>query len=396
MHSRLKFDIGWGALLWSLAGPPVSPRELSAAEAFLALAFAGRTVVIALSVRTLFDAILSELGLPPASTVLASGVNIQNMAEIISAHQLKLDAVDIDAGTLAPPEGALLKAQAVSGAQLCLVTQLFGAANEFVDCAALRQSGVFVVEDAAQAFAGTFHHGCEDVDVSLFSFGPIKRRTALGGGIAAFRDASFASRVATRIAGYEKRSEASLRLRALKYLGLKGLSHPLAYGAVVALISCTGRNPDAVIGKVARGFSGPDLLKAIRHRLPDRMIALMAKQIAGAGSPSHRRAVCEEFLQMLPSGAAVGALAQKHAYWLLPILADAPDKLICALRAKGFDATRGATSLRALSPSQTPRAKTLMDRVVYLPHPFKLTESERRRMAEVIGSEIEAGRPGAR
>jgi len=40
-----------------------------------------------------------------------------------------------------------------------------------------------LVEDCAQAFAGTQYYGYPQADVSLFSFGAIKSCTALGGAV---------------------------------------------------------------------------------------------------------------------------------------------------------------------------------------------------------------------
>ena len=314
-----------------------------------------------------------------------SAVNIQNMADIVVAHGLRIVPVDIDAESLTPCPGALLEAQAETNARLCVVAQLFGSVSDINDAAALRQRGVFVIEDAAQAFAGTFHRGNQFVDASLFSFGPIKRYTALGGGIGVLEDADLARRVEGRLQTYQQRSDLWFRRRALKYCLLKALSTPFAYKIVLLLIEAVGKDPETTIGEAARGFSGASLLDAIRTSPPNRMIVLMADRISQARDAPRRRHACTEFLASLPETVNdIGSDADKHAYWLLPIRVVDPAGAVKELRSAGFDATRGTTSLRALAPASTPMAKSLMEDIIYLPHPDGLTLRQRNRLAMMV------------
>lgn len=387
MQVRLKLDITWSTLCQAAVGWYSSEQQLDVARSRIQDYWPNGHVVIAASARTMFDALLSELALAPGEPVIMSAINIQNMADIVIAHGLRIVPVDIDAKTLAPHPGALLEAQAETNARLCVVAQLFGAVSNIGDAAVLRQRGVFVIEDAAQAFAGTFYRGSQLVDVSLFSLGPIKRSTALGGGIGVLRDADLARRVECRLQTYQQRSNLWFRRRALKYGLLKALSIPFAYKIVVLLIEAVGQDPETMIGEAARGFSGTSLLDAIRTRPPTRMIALMADRISEARDCSKRRNVCIEFLARLPGTISdIGSSTDKHAYWLLPIRVADPVRVVKDLRLSGFDATRGTTSLRALAPTATPMAKSLMEDIVYLPHPDGLTVRQRNRLAKMVGS----------
>jgi len=246
---------------------------------------------------------------------------------------------------------------------------------------------VFVLEDAAQAFAGRFHRGDADADASLFSFGPIKRRTALGGGVGVFRNRDLAEHIERRLAGNEQRSDRWLRRRALKYLLLKALSAPPLYGVLMQLIRIAGKDPDRIVGEAARGFSGPSLMASIRGRPPARLIALMARQIETTEDSSSRQTICREFLSQLPSEfTSFGINAERHAYWLLAIRCPKPDEALRILRSKGFDATRGTTSLRALDHGNTPDAARLIEAVVYLPHPAGLSNRARRKLADAVSN----------
>ena len=389
MHCRLKFDIGWPALSWATAGLPVSPDELKHSLDYFEHLFA-RNTVVGFSVRTLFDAILCELALPPGTPILMSGINIQNMADIATAHALRIVAVDIDPETLAPKPGALVDAQTESGAKLCLFTQLYGALNEISDADELRSRGVTVIEDAAQSFASTRTRWCREADISLLSFGPIKRRTALGGALGLFRDSTLASRIQQRLETYPAISDRWFRRRAMKYFFLKAISAPIPYGLLLRAISVTGRDRDTVIGEMARSFAGDELLKVIRYRPPPRMKVLMAQQIKSTPAASTRAIPCEEFLRDFP-GAAVGSKADRHFHWVVPVLVPNPDNLIDAMQASGFDATRGATTLRALSTSDTPAAHALIEKVVYLPHPADMAPVDRVKMRSILLQAINDG-----
>ena len=367
MYPRLTFDIAWRDLLWASFGG-------KARDAWTGDGLAG------LSVRTLFDALLSEADLPAGAPVLMSGVNIQNMADLVRLHGLEPHFVDLAPGTLLPTAESLLDAQARTGARLCLVANLFGAHGSIDAVEALRARGVIVVEDVAQGFSPAALSATSQADVTLFSFGPIKRRTALGGALARFRNPELEARVQARMAGYPALSEAWFRRRARKYLGLKALSHPALYGLVFAL---AGRDPDAVLGKLARGFSGGDLLSNIRRRPPPRLLALLARQAGEDDSVADRRRVCEAFLASLPGGFRIGDAAQSHVHWVLPLAVPDPDAFIRILRRRGFDATRGATSLRAFTGTDT-YCGALMDHIVYLPHPADMDARARTRMRDAV------------
>jgi dTDP-4-amino-4,6-dideoxygalactose transaminase len=350
-------------------------------------------LVFALSVRTIFDALLKEVAIPAGAPVLMSGINIQNMADLVRAHGLQIHAVDVATDTLAPEPGALVAAQAQTDAHTCVVTQLFGAANHFDDLAALKARGVIVIEDAAQAFAGAAHSGLPAADVSFFSFGPIKRRTALGGAIGVFQDASLAARVKQRLQSYPLLPDCWLRQRALKYLLLKAASAPWVYRQVMRTIALGGRDPDAVIGGFARGFNGKDLLQAIKFQLPLRMLVLMGHQISKTPSAYDRRTICDSFAASLPVTARVGELARNNAYWLMPVRAPDPGDLVKRMRKAGFDATRGTTSLRVLDADKTPKALSLIKDLVYLPNPADLAPKEREKLKKaVISALCEQGR----
>ncbi len=341
-------------------------------------------VVPGLSVRTLFDAILSELPINSGDNIIMSAINIENMADIARAHGLNIVPVDIDPDTLLPPPGALLRAHQATGAKVCVVSHLFGFVSPIPDARELGENGVLVIEDCAQAFAGDFHKGDANAGVSLFSFGPIKRRTALSGALAVIQHAPLASAISQRLNSYPALSESWYRKRGLKYLTLKLLTVPFFYQLLIWLLLIAGKNPDEAIGAAARGFSGPDLLSNIRHRPPARLLPVMTEQILETNDHQTRSTICTTFLDKAANADAhIGRHAEKAAFWLLPLLSAYPDAIVKALRKKGFDATQGATSLRVVGPG-APKAENLLRQVVYLPHPTQLSTHAQHKLATVF------------
>jgi hypothetical protein len=66
----------------------------------------------------------------------------------------------------------------------------------------------------------------------------------------------------------------------------------------------------------------------------------------------------------------LGNTAHKNAHWLMPVLVNDkvihPANIVIQLRQFGFDATQGATSMRAFG-GDCVQAQRIMRQVVYLP-----------------------------
>lgn len=309
-----------------------------------------------------------------------SGVNIAGMAELVRLHGCALRPVDLDPATLAPDPEAL-RAAAADGAALVVFAHLYGRRAPLDP---RRSAPGLVVEDCAQAFDGALRLS-PGADVALFSFGPIKAATALGGGVALFRDPALAGRIARRVAVHPPLDDGWFLRRALKYAVFKVASAPLLYGAVLRLIALTGRDPDAALGGAARGFPGA-LPEAIRHGPPPRLLRLMARRLERWREPAPGAArAARDLAVLLP----VPGLSADGRWWLLPVRHNRPADLVRTLRRQGLDATRGATSLRALTDAEGfahREASRLTDEVVYLPLPASPSQGDRlvRRLARAL------------
>ncbi|MFP4296578.1 MAG: DegT/DnrJ/EryC1/StrS family aminotransferase [Spirulinaceae cyanobacterium] len=380
-YPRLRLDISPGDLLAGLGfcGSFCNrEREVEAIQGFW-----GEEVLVALSVRTGFDLLLQALPLPPESQVLMSGVNIENMFAIVAAHHLIPVGVDVDFETLSP-DLQDFEAKVNDKTCLCVIAHLFGSIVPLEPYAAIcQQRGIMLVEDCAQGFAGGGYVGHSEADVSLFSFGPIKSATALGGAVVRVRDESLRGKMAAIETKYDSKTRFWYSKRLLKYLGLQFLSQPWFYDKLLFILKQMGVDRDRAIASLARGFSSGDLLPKLRYRPPTPMIALLRRRLQSGWDGKIRTETAQKFLNCLDSAVMIpGKAAKNHSFWLVAIATHNPATLMVRLRENGFDATQGATSLRAMA--DCPVAKHILEQILYLPVSPFMPESELLRLAALI------------
>jgi dTDP-4-amino-4,6-dideoxygalactose transaminase len=194
-------DIGWGDLL---AGLTYCLLALDAADIREQLELRWSTegnALACLSVRSGFDLALQALTLPEGSEALVSAVTIPDMVRLLRRHHLTPVPVDVDPHTLSV-SAADLERGITPRTRAVLVAHLFGARMPMEPVLEVARAHKLVVfEDCAQAFDHFEHRGHPDSDVSMFSFGPIKTATALGGGLLRFRDPTLLARVQTLHSG---------------------------------------------------------------------------------------------------------------------------------------------------------------------------------------------------
>lgn len=334
--------------------------------------------------RTGFDLLLQTLDVRQGDEIIMSAINIASMAEVARTHGLKIVPVDIDLTTLAPSPDAVRAAMSTR-TRVVLIAQLFGARTSFAAYESVRASGALLIEDCAQAWGGGFT-GSPEADASLFSFGPIKRRTALGGALVSFRDEGFAERCAAIEASYEAMTESWFLKRVGKYCVLKAGTAPLLYRVIHSVVQMTTGDAEKAIGAVARGFPAGELTKRLRRRPPQRMLDLLHRRLASSHDDTERIDANMHLLGRLPTQMVVGSAAHPHHYWLTPILVRDPEAAVKAFLPLGYDITRGATSLRVIRSDEraTPNAEKLINHVLYLPPPWKISATKREQLARDI------------
>jgi perosamine synthetase len=384
LYQRHHIDIGWSDLLFAAGG--LFGSDGAAARRDIARHWPDASVAPCLSVRTAFDALLATLKPAPGDEIVMSGVNIAGMKEIALAHGFAVKAVDIDAATLAPSTDAVAAVMS-DRTRLILVAHLFGGRVDLAPFARFRSAGLLLVEDCAQAWTPAFR-GSPEADVSLFSFGPIKTITALGGAVAAFRDPDVAKTLSAHLAEHPVNGTGWFAKRLMKYAALKFVSHPLSYGLIYRAMRLAGIDFEEKMGAMARGFGKDGLLPKIRRQPPDVLLRLLARRLSKPSDIDMRRDRAEEVTARADATQIVGGQAIASSHWLTPIIVADPDDARAMLGRNGFDATRGTTSIRALGddPGETPAASDMLRSILYLPSPMMLPAAKRQELQRLIAA----------
>ncbi|MEL7306072.1 MAG: DegT/DnrJ/EryC1/StrS family aminotransferase [Myxococcota bacterium] len=381
MHSRLQLDVSWSDLFSVWRGLPPSAHQQ---EKLIRRVWGGqRSISVGLSVRSLFDAYVTAMRWTPGTKIAFSGITISHMVSVAEAHGLEVIALDVDPDTLLPSVGDV-EAACRDGAAAVLVTRLFGAISSLgpIGRVVHRHGGV-LIEDAAQAFAGDFHRGDSAADVSLFSFGLIKRATALGGGIAVLRDPKLAQAVDRVMSGWPRLSPIWFWKRWLRGVLLRVATVPAIYTLLFTSLRAVQIDPDALLTSAARGFSNRSLLTQIRHRPPARLLRLLRRRLSQPHLWRERQAT-QRHLWMTSIGVhqAVGSQVERHCAWLVVVRDRNPERLRRRLLFSGFDATRAPSRLGAIDPSSS--CARWMGELVYVPHPVHMSDREERRLSTLL------------
>jgi dTDP-4-amino-4,6-dideoxygalactose transaminase len=303
------------------------------------------------------------------------------MVRIIQGHGLLAIPVDLDTATFGP-RAELLEGALSPRTRALLVAHLFGGRFDLDRVVAFaRRHGLLLIEDCAQAFRGPSDVGDTAADVSMFSFGPIKTASAVGGAVLCVRDAGLLQRMRYAQDRWPVQSRFHYAGRLLKALCLVLLERPLAYGLLARLCALCGRDLDGLVNSAVRAFPASggvdgDLFKKIRRQPSAPLLALLARRLRtfDASRLARRAAVGESMAWRLPSTVRhPGRLAASRTHWLFPVEASDPEGLVSALRQRRFDASRVTSSIGPVpAPADLLRtepesANQMMFHLVFLP-----------------------------
>jgi len=384
MIARKRLDIGWGDLALGLSACLGVGRARENA-------FCDSESLVCLSIRSGFDLLLHTLALPVGSEVLIS-LTIPAMPRILAEHGLVAVPLDVDPSTLAVTAEAVRHA-ITPRTKAILVAHLFGSRMDMEPVlAAAREHHLFVIEDCAQAFAGPAFKGHAESDVRMFSFGPIKTATAIGGAVLFIRDAALRAKMRERQAAYPQQSRFGYFQRVALFSVFKLLLGPGPYSVIIGASRLSGRNHDEIVTSLGQSFTGPDFFAKIRHRPCAALERLLSHRLRTypASRVEERATAGRQVLAALPAGMVLGEKALEHTFWVFPILTDSREELMRWLWQSGFDAASGATSLCTVEPppGQPERrartAEAAMARVLYLPVYAAIPPAERQRLAQAV------------
>lgn len=394
MIPRKRLEIGWRDLAAAAGNCLVAGHPERTRARIQSLWNPASPPVVALSVRSGFDATLAELNWPEGSEVLVSAITIRDMPRILREHGLRPVPVDLNGSDLSLNLDSL-QAQVTPRTRGILFAHLMGARIDMgplVEFA--RQRNLFLFEDCAQSYRGLPETMVEPTDVSdvrMFSFGLIKSATALGGAVLEFRDPDLSDRVERHMGRWPVQPRRVLWRRILTAALLKFVAQRPVLGLFSAACQLAGTTHDAVLSRSVRSFAAADFFERIRRQPSAPLLSLLARRLSQSQVACRERrvALARAILDGMPDRTSPGAAAAEHTWWLIPILDQDPDPLIQRLWQHGFDATRGASSMGVIEADEPgaatlPTAREIVRQLVYLPCDPRLTPTEIMRLQQIL------------
>jgi dTDP-4-amino-4,6-dideoxygalactose transaminase len=396
MYPRLMFDINakdMAALLLYTVG--------FAGSADVARARVGKlwhpkdpdAVIVTLSIRTFFDALLTSLKLPPGSEVVMSAITIPQMVDIMHYHKLVPRAFDIDMVTF-KPNIQQCKSLITPKSKMMIVAPLFGRPmQDLLELKSIaKQNNMLFILDGAQCFSIRNIFEEVDADVEMMSFGSIKFSTALGGGLGVVKDPVLRQKVKDAEASLPQRPWTTQVTSLAKYTFMLGVDDPVSFGIVTRILTMLGIHTGELVNQMSRGFPGPDLIKLIRHRPHPAMISLMGRRLAhmDARVAKLRSISAWHILSQLPPyvqclGAGDPSKPLSSTFWLFSLSVANPQAVYDIFQAHGYDAALGTSQLRSVGdPGTCPSAEEAVKHIVYIPLYPEVGEEERKKLVALF------------
>jgi dTDP-4-amino-4,6-dideoxygalactose transaminase len=256
-----------------------------------------------------------------------------------------------------------------------------------------QQHNLLVIEDCAQAFIGGDYAGHPDSDCSLFSFGPIKTATALGGAVLRVRDAKLRTRMKELQAEYPVQSRWFYLTKLVKYAVFRLLLTPRLFGALVRIYRLLGIDYDRAFGNATHSFGTADFFEKIRRRPCIPLVRLVQRRLARFADCGERRLERrsrrgDQLAASLPVGMIIGGENYSHTFWVMPVRVANPREVLCALGAAGFDAT-SRSSLTVVPPPAASRCgeqehAPWLAETIFLPNGDHMPDDEWQRLSSIV------------
>ena len=380
MWIRLRFDVTPRDLAWGVWGCSLpGRRELLQEQAEQHWTASDQPVsdpaVVVLSVRSGFDLLLSALQLPRQSEVLMSALTVPDMVRIAEHHGLIPVPVDLVEHGCTPSLESLRRS-ITPNTRVLVVAHLFGTRIDMAPILEFaRAHDLFVIEDCAQAYHGDDYRGDVGADASLFSFGPIKTATALGGGVMRLKSPALANRLRQIQYSYPVQNRMSYLCRLLKYTAFKTLAARPFFTLIANVCRAVHVDADTLVSGAARNFPADNLFEHLRRQpsVPLLRMLLHRWRRYDAGRLQQRTERGQWFAEQLGE---TFLLDQRQAtfnnYWVFPILVDNQADTVEWMRRHGFDAT-GRTRLTVVPPPadrpelDAVNVRQTLRRIVFLP-----------------------------
>lgn len=392
MWVRTQLKIGWTDLMSGLAASCSRldrEQELRKAESYFA---DGEDTIAAYSVRSGFDLLLQALDLKPGDEVIFSALNVRGMVRIVKEMGLIPVPVDLDLAHMGPSVEKL-KAVITPRSRVFVAAHLFGSRVNLDPLFEVAKAhGLVAVEDCAQAFNGRDYPGSPAADVNMFSFGPIKTATALGGALIRVRQPDLRQKMRAIQSRYTVQPDGKQRKRIAQFIGLKAITARPVLGAIYRFYRARGEDYEDRLADRVRDVAPLKTAKNMRFQPSATMLHLLNRRLREFDMEQVRvRTAKGERLRELIGDTVVlpGQGNAHHDYWVFPLLVSNPQRFIDALRQEGFDAADLPRSQHIAAPADRPSlepvtAAGVMRDLIVVPCYESMPDSELVRQAAVI------------
>jgi perosamine synthetase len=392
MWVRTQLKIGWLDLLagaWNCFKSNDREAIRRSVESFFSDA---DDTIATYSVRSGFDLLIQALDLKPGDEVIFSALNVKGMVRVVRDAGLVPVPVDLDLSSMGPSLEKLEQA-ITPRSRVFVAAHLFGTRLDLDPLFGLvRGKGIIAVEDCAQAFNGRAYPGSAAADLNMFSFGPIKTATALGGALIRVRDDELRERMRAIQAAYPVQQDRKQLKRVFQFMGLKLITTRPVLGAIYKYYHSRGQDYEDSLADRVRDVAPLKTAKNLRFQPSTAMLALLNRRLEEFDIQAIRMRTNkgEKMRDMIGNAVALPAQANAHHdYWVFPLIVDEPRKFIDGLRAEGFDAADLPRSQHIAAPKDRPElepqtAAQVMRDLVVIPCYDTMPDEELARQAQVI------------
>lgn len=385
LHPCKRLDMSWAdwllAAAWAFKGAArLSSRRAAEAKA---QAQAGADPLLCLTVRSAFDLYLQAQDWETGGEIVFAGLTVPDMPRIAQERGLVPVPLDIDPLT-AEWSVEALKRSVGRQTRAVVLTHLFGAKVDIEPSLEIaHRAGAAVVEDGAQAYRGQGWFGHPEADISLFSFGPMKTATALGGAVARVRDPETRGRMAQIQSGYPIQPAGEYLRRVLICGLMLAGSNPTAYGVLSALAEAAGVDREAQLHRLTRNVPSGGLWARLRRQPCSSLLAVLARRLSqGEARFKRRRRLGRKLFEAAGKEAPIPTRhASDHAFWMIPLLVEDAPAAKRIFRAHGFDAV--SNRLYPAPGARVDGAERIAD-AVYLPFDPRMSGREIERLGALV------------
>ncbi|MBS3099453.1 aminotransferase class V-fold PLP-dependent enzyme [Candidatus Pacearchaeota archaeon] len=388
-YPRKALDIDWKDLFFSFKSCLYHPHYKKIENSLNKIWAGEKHTFPCLSVRTGFDLLLKTLNFEKNSEIIMTAITIPDMVRILSKHSLRPVPVDVNIETLTPNSKDIEKL-ITPKTKAILITHLFGAITQLEEIHKIaKKHNLLVIEDCSQAFTNTSYKGHNNSDISMFSFGPIKKTTALGGALFTIRDYKINKKLKESYSKYTSQTKFSFLIKTVKYSFLKTLSNPFNYNLVYAFTKVFKIDFDQFISKSTRGFSQENMFSEIRKKPSASLLSLLNRRIRLLNPDDNKEhiSICRHHMNNLPYEITkIGRGVENHSFWLFPALFKNRREIQQKLKDKKFDITSKSSNLILVNPNKSnlKNSSLILDNSLFLPIYRKIPKKERERLSRSV------------